>query len=114
MTNLPLLDDEIICTLREVMGEDFSLLMETFVRDSSERIGALASSIHAGDADAVRRGAHSFKGSSGNVGAVRLAEACRLLESMALAGDPTPWPAQLSLIEMEFAAVRQRLVSPDS
>jgi HPt (histidine-containing phosphotransfer) domain-containing protein len=111
MSNLPLLDEEIVGTLREVMGEDFSLLIDTYIRDSCERIKALSQSIESGDADEVRRCAHSFKGSSSNIGAVRLADACRLLEAQALSGDHAFWLSRLSLIETEFAAVRQLLES---
>ena len=105
MTNIPHLDHEIQATLQDVMGDDFALLIDTFINDSHERIKALAHSIAHLDSDGLRRAAHSFKGSSSNLGAVRLAESCRLMETLALAGDPEPWPAQLSLIEQNFAEV---------
>ncbi len=98
----PQLDNDILSTLRDVMGDDFPLLLDTFVRDSRERLQSLGACVQAGDSDGLRRGAHSFKGSSSNIGAVRLAEACRVMEQMALTGDPSPWAAQLQRIEHEF------------
>lgn len=105
MNTIPHLDSEIQATLRDVMGDDFTLLIDTFINDSNERIKALAQSISQCDTDGLRRAAHSFKGSSSNVGALRLADSCRLMETLALAGDPEPWPIQLTLIERDFAEV---------
>lgn len=105
MSNIPHLDNDIQATLRDVMGDDFALLIDTFINDSHDRIKALAEGIAQLDSDGLRRAAHSFKGSSSNVGAVRLAESCRLMETLALAGNPEPWAAQLSLIERDFAEV---------
>lgn len=99
------LDRDIVTTLQEVMEGDFALLVETFLNDSSDRIRALHELIPQCDADVIRRAAHSFKGSSSNIGAARLAELCSNLETQALAGNFDVLPQQLTEIESEFTRV---------
>lgn len=109
MSATPHLDDQIIATLRDVMGEEYALLIDTYLADSHARLNALGENIISFNAEAVRRTAHSFKGSSSNIGALQLAAYCSALEALALAGDSQSWPAQLLLIEAEFAEVSRLL-----
>jgi HPt (histidine-containing phosphotransfer) domain-containing protein len=74
------LDMRAVGELREIMGEDFPLLIDTFVRDSEMRLADLHQSLADGDNESFRRAAHSFKGSAGNLGAKQLTEVCRQLE----------------------------------
>lgn len=76
------LDREILDELVEVMGREFRTLVTSFLNDGDRRIQALEQAIREGDAERVREVAHSFKGSSSNLGAPRLAELCRRLESL--------------------------------
>lgn len=114
MLAIPHLDKAIVATLREVMGQDYDLLIETYINDSNNRLQSLAEGIANHDGDCLRRTAHSFKGSSSNIGAMRLAEYCSVMESLALANDPLPWPGQLVKIEAEFAHVAQLLQPPSA
>lgn len=81
VNNLPL-DMHVIGELREIMGDDFALLIDTFVNDSQVRFADLDKALSAGDAEAFRRAAHSFKGSAGNLGAKQLTDLCRQLEQI--------------------------------
>jgi len=112
MLAIPHLDNAILATLRDVMGDDYDLLIETYINDSNNRLRSLAEGIANRDGDLLRRTAHSFKGSSSNIGALRLAEYCSVMESLALANDPLSWPGQLVAIETEFAQVAQLLQPP--
>lgn len=76
------LDLDVLDELKVVMGDDFPLLIETFVGDSGPRLEQIGAAIASGDADALRRSAHSFKGSAGNMGARELAALCQQLESL--------------------------------
>jgi HPt (histidine-containing phosphotransfer) domain-containing protein len=105
MSANPCIDSQILATLRDVMGDDYALLIDTYLSDSATRIDSLTTALANHDADTVRRAAHSFKGSSSNIGAPRLAEYCGVMEALALAGDPAPWSKQLTLIKAEFAKV---------
>ena len=112
MLAIPHLDNAILTTLRDVMGDDYDLLIDTYINDSNNRLQSLAEGVANCDGDLLRRTAHSFRGSSCNIGALRLAEYCSVMESLALANDPMPWPAQLVVIETEFAQVAQLLQAP--
>ncbi|MDH0648286.1 Hpt domain-containing protein [Pseudomonas sp. GD03858] len=59
------------------MEEGYLQLLETFLEDSERRLSQLH---EAKDADELGLAAHSFKGSSSNMGAVGLAGLCQQLE----------------------------------
>lgn len=105
------LDYDTLNTLKDVMEDDFSLLIETFVQDSTDRIRTLRAVVIASDADLIRRSAHSFKGSCSNIGALPLAALCAALEKKALEQNLDNLPADLDLIEQEFAQVLASLRS---
>ncbi len=81
------LDLEILSELKEVMGEEFTFLIEVFKTDSIVRISAIKEALASKDPDAVRRAAHSFKGSASNMGAIRLTNLCRKLEEIGGSGN---------------------------
>jgi HPt (histidine-containing phosphotransfer) domain-containing protein len=91
------------------MGEDFALLVQTFAKDSGQRIEAIQEAVTADDADALRRAAHSFKGSSGNMGAPELAELCRTLEELGRNGTTEGGPALVAALIDEYAQVQREL-----
>lgn len=103
------LDLEALSTLKEIMEDDFGLLIDTFINDSSERLATLAQEIERGDSDAVRRSAHSFKGSSSNIGALRLAELCLIIESQGNEGNLVGLEDHLKVVNQEFELVKQAL-----
>ncbi|BAC09772.1 tlr2220 [Thermosynechococcus vestitus BP-1] len=43
-------------------------LLQTFVEDAQERLGALVKAVNEGNVDQIKRDAHHLKGASGNVG----------------------------------------------
>ncbi len=85
--------------LREVMGTEFPVLVTTFVVDSEARIAAIRAAQAAGDTEAVREVAHSFRGSSLNIGAHRVAAVCRILEQVARTGDAAGIARQIPVLE---------------
>lgn len=103
------LDYETLETLKQVMEGEFGLLVSTFKQDSTERIASLRNLIQQEDTDLVRRAAHSFKGSSSNIGAQRLSTLCAALEKKALAGSLQGALIDLQEIEQEFLAVQAQL-----
>ena len=97
------LDPAVLSGLQEVMEGEYPKLLETFLDDSQKRIEALRTARD--DAKALGRIAHSFKGSSGNLGAVRLAQLCQRLELES--GEPTAnLEALVDQIDHEFAVVK--------
>lgn len=74
------LDRDVLSTLQEVMEDGYPVLLETFLSDSQERLRQLHK---ADDTNQLIATAHSLKGSSSNMGAIRLAELCHQLEQRA-------------------------------
>ncbi|QXH50055.1 Hpt domain-containing protein [Pseudomonas fakonensis] len=71
------IDHKVLSDLREVMEDGYLQLLETFLEDSERRLSQLH---EAKDAEELGLAAHSFKGSSSNMGAVGLARLCQQLE----------------------------------
>ncbi|MCJ8167945.1 Hpt domain-containing protein [Atopomonas sediminilitoris] len=103
----PRLDQSVLSSLKEVMEDDFPLLVETFLSDSQDRIRLLREAIATEQAPDVRNAAHSFKGSCSNMGALALAGLCKQLEECGRTAKLEPAPLLLQAIEQEFAAVSQ-------
>lgn len=80
------LDEALFEELRSILDTEFPTLIQTFIQDSAVRLGELRDAFGRGEADAVRKAAHSLKGASANLGLVALAEACRGLEEAAREG----------------------------
>ncbi|CAK9890533.1 MULTISPECIES: Hpt domain-containing protein [Pseudomonas] len=97
------IDREVLSDLQEVMEDGYLQLLETFLEDSEKRLSQLH---EAKNADEVARAAHSFKGSSSNMGAVALAELCRQLEDRVNHGPLQGIEDLINQIDREYAAVR--------
>jgi len=100
------LDREILEELRVVMGNEFSALLQTFIQDSTQRVAAVQQEFAIGNAVGLRAASHSFKGSSSNMGAGRLAHLCKQIEELALAGDVANCAPLVRDLETEFDAVK--------
>ena len=96
------LDPDVLSALREVMEDGFSTLIDTFLTDSKERLQR----IKAGDAAQIFETAHSFKGSSSNMGALVLASLCHELEQLAKDNDLQGAGVLVDKIEQEFDLIR--------
>ena len=81
--------------LRAVIGDEgFSLLMDTFRRETASHLDRLRKGAREGDFTVVEREAHILKGSAGNVGFVQaaaladgLVAAARRMDAAGIAGD---------------------------
>lgn len=74
------IDQKVLSDLKEVMEDGFLQLVDTFLEDSERRLSQLH---EAKSAEELGLAAHSFKGSSSNMGAVILAQLCEQLEERA-------------------------------
>ncbi|HEX6886065.1 MAG TPA: response regulator [Planctomycetota bacterium] len=81
----PVLDREVIATLRELGGEDdpalFVELVNLFLADTPERLQTMHEALEKRDLTAVERAAHALKSSSANLGALGLSHLFREIES---------------------------------
>lgn len=98
------LDPEVLSGLQEVMEGEYPKLLDTFLDDSQKRVEALRKARD--DAKALGRIAHSFKGSSGNLGAMRLAQLCQRLEVESVGAEVRDLGALVDQIDREFALVK--------
>lgn len=105
------LDDTALNELAAIMGADFQLLIETFINDSAVRIDAIQQAISNQDPEEIRRAAHSFKGSAGNMAALQLAELCRQLEQAGSVGQTAGSEQLLEAIINEYNTVKGLLES---
>ncbi|SHM99696.1 Hpt domain-containing protein [Phytopseudomonas punonensis] len=105
------LDRDVLNSLQEIMENEYPVLLDTFVTDSEERLRLLLIAGQEQDAQAMRRAAHSFKGSCSNMGAKVLADSCRDLEELARRGDLAESALLVARIEREFAILRILLKS---
>ena len=109
MNEIQHLDHEALAELREVMDDDFQILIATFLSDSQERVRTLRSALEAGDAEAFAKAAHSFKGSCINIGAPLLGRLCLEAEQLGRSGALSSGADLIDRIETEFAEVRRAL-----
>lgn len=97
--------------LKDIMESEYETLINTFLADSEARIVDIQASITANDAEALRKSAHSIKGSSSNVCAIALSEFARLLEHMGKEGTTSGAQQKLDGLKLEFVTVTEILRS---
>lgn len=109
MNDKPHLDEEALAELKDVMEEEFDVLIQAYLADSRSRIESLEQALSEYNPDIFAKTAHSFKGSSINIGAPRLGQVCFEAEKLGKAGALEQAPAVLEQIYTEFREVQQRL-----
>lgn len=109
MNEKPHLDEEALAELQDVMEDDFDILISTYLSDSRDRIEALRSALRSADADSFTRSAHSFKGSSVNIGAPRLGAICMEAEVAGREGRLGQADNILEVMEREFNTISNML-----
>lgn len=103
------IDHDTLATLQEVMEDDFQHLIETFISDSTQKVSDMQKALAAGVCDELRRAAHSFKGSSSNIGAGGLVALCKSIEDKAAAKDLSGIELQIVDLQKEFSLVKGQL-----
>ncbi|MGK0500572.1 MAG: chemotaxis protein histidine kinase CheA [Oceanicoccus sp.] len=103
------LDMDALSELKMLMGDEFPLLVETFSNDSIVRIEAIKEAVATAKCEDIRRAAHSFKGSAGNMAALKLTELCHSLEELAHAGVTDGCDTLRQGIEQEYDHVKAAL-----
>lgn len=113
MSDLPVLDSESIENLRALSseGDDAFLreIIEIFVQDTPRRLTELREAYQANDQVTFTRAAHSIKGSSSNLGALRLRALAEQLEHASRRSSLAGLDAQIPGLESAFHAARREL-----
>jgi HPt (histidine-containing phosphotransfer) domain-containing protein len=98
--------------LRELGGDDFlAELIDAFLADAPGLLEALRSGLEQGDADEVRRAAHTLKSNGATFGAEDFAELCRELEVLARDGRLAGAGELADRIERRYARLEQNLAA---
>ena len=106
-------DARALAALRDLQGQGrpdlLAELMAIYLRDTPPRLAALHEAVVRADAEALRRAAHSIKGSSSQIGAVQVARLCADLEEQARTTDMGGIAETLRRPDEAFDRVRARL-----
>jgi CheY-like chemotaxis protein/HPt (histidine-containing phosphotransfer) domain-containing protein len=108
----PPVDASVLDRLAESMGGDDAFvaeLIDQFVTDSPALVAAARKGLEAGDADEVRRAAHTLKSNAATFGANELADRSSRLEAAAKGDQLEDGPARLEAIDEELGRVHAAL-----
>jgi signal transduction histidine kinase/CheY-like chemotaxis protein/HPt (histidine-containing phosphotransfer) domain-containing protein len=104
---VPIFDEAIHAELAATLGpEDTRLVVETFLRETGQRIESMRKSAKGGDNASIQRDAHAIKSAAASLGFLSLSGVSKSLEAEALG---LKWPdldAQLDHVAREFAAIQ--------
>jgi CheY-like chemotaxis protein len=107
------LDASVIAELRELRSSTdpdfFNHLIDLFIEETPHRLAAIGEALAKENPEALAHEAHALKGSSAHLGAPRMDALCEILEEQGRAGSINGAAALLSVLEEEFARVRNAL-----
>jgi PAS domain S-box-containing protein len=90
MDQVPVLDLQAFQSLQKMMGGEqaaLTTLINCYLTESPKLIQAIIDALTTANANALREAAHSLKSSSASLGATRLAQLCKTLETCGRNGD---------------------------
>ena len=103
-------DADAHATLRELGGDDFLVeVVDAFVADAPGLVATLHRALDQGDAEKLRRAAHTLKSNGATLGAERFSELCRELEQTAKGGRLENASELVQRIERELGALQNAL-----
>ncbi len=100
------LNTDMLAELKNLMEDEFGLLVDTYCSDGQLKVTALGEAVAAGEAEKIREMAHSLKGSSSNLGAEYLSDMCCRLEAKGKQGDLANVESMYAEIKQEFEHVK--------
>ena len=104
-------DMEALLMLEEIMEEEFPDLIHVFIADSDPRIQAMHQAYDERNCSSLSSISHSFKGASGNISALPLADICCKIEEKAREEDLEGIPSLIASVDDEYKNVRSILLS---
>ena len=103
------LDSTQLQELKEVLEDEFRVLVETYLQDAQLRLNLIRAALQGADNDGGRQAAHSLKGASANLGANRLSSLCERMEHSAKVGQIAECGPLAAEIEADFGHVKREL-----
>lgn len=111
LSNLAHLDRKPLDEFRSQLGEDFAMLVDTFLESTPLLLNEISSALAAGDTAALHRHAHSLKSSAATYGAMYLSAMARALEQDAAVSELANAAAAIAALRVEYEAVAAELRS---
>ncbi len=114
MSEADTLDQAALADLRAMTGDDPAFLgelIDTYVADMPQQLAAIRRALEVGDAEAVRRAAHSLKSNSATFGAATLAELGAQIEARGKGGELAGTDELVARADAEYGRVRRALRS---
>jgi HPt (histidine-containing phosphotransfer) domain-containing protein len=104
------LDDAALANLRQLGGDEFlGEVIDAFLDDAPTLLATLRSSLDSGNAEELRRAAHTLKSNGATLGAEQFAELCRTLEQRAKGGELDGAAQLVDRIEQEYRPLAEAL-----
>ena len=104
------LDESAMESLKDLGGEEFMAeVIDTFLGEAPALVATLRAAREAGDAELLRRTAHTLKSNGQTFGAADFSELCRELEHRAKNGELEGAAGLVERIEREYRALEQAL-----
>jgi len=103
------LDIEQLAELKEVLEDEFQVLINTYLKDAEFRLALIQDGLDTQNYEAVRLAAHSLKGASANVGATILTSLCEQLEHDCKIKQYTSLHNIFAKTTIEFSHVKRSL-----
>ncbi|MDR2876781.1 MAG: response regulator, partial [Chromatiales bacterium] len=109
----PALDEEVLEELKTAIGDALPRLLTVFAEDLSVYLEKMRQALNEGMASQIHSIAHTIKGSAGNIGAKRVAEVCKRIETAVHGADLGAVRALYTLVVSEserlIALIKQRI-----
>ena len=109
----PALDQVVFNDLRELGGEDdptfLPAIIQQFLADAPGHLAGIGEALQSGNAEAVMKAAHAFKGGCKNIGAGPLGNMCFEFEEKGRTGEPQGLDERFEQLQAEFIRVQDAL-----
>jgi HPt (histidine-containing phosphotransfer) domain-containing protein len=102
---------EKLLQLRELLGDAYVDLLHAYLSDAPERMEAMVQALDEGDMDKLENAAHTFKGSSSNMGAMELAALCEEVIKFSQAGVQDQLREKIEQIRRQYQNLDKLLQS---
>ena len=108
-----ILDRQVIDSLRQLGGAKGDILLteiiEQYLEDSPPKLQAIETAIAQPDAEALKLSAHSLRSSSANLGAIRVSDLCKQLETLARSGTTEGASQKIQLLKTTYSQAQTAL-----
>ena len=102
-------DLEALAVLKEIMEDEFTALVHTYLTDAQGRIALMHELLEQQNLDEISKNAHSLKGSSSNLGASLLTDLCFQVEQRSKKDQTEGLDMLIKQIHEEFLLVKEAL-----